>query len=70
LYALRNGVVLGNESVILVDDVITSGATMAECARVLKSAGAKDVIGVALARTVKLASGDMLTGDLFAEGNR
>jgi len=36
--------------VILVDDVWTTGATMRECARILKQAGAKEIWGVALAR--------------------
>lgn len=34
---------------LLVDDVYTSGATMAECCRVLKRAGAKEVWGLAVA---------------------
>lgn len=34
---------------LLVDDVYTSGATMAECCRVLKKAGAKEVWGMAVA---------------------
>ena len=37
------------KNVILVDDVYTSGATMAECAKVLKRAGAKSVWGMAVA---------------------
>src|SRR3989344_2850430 len=36
-------------SIILVDDVFTSGATMAECANVLKRAGAKSAWGMAVA---------------------
>ena len=38
-------------SVLVVDDVITSGATMQECARLLLSAGAQSVHGIALAHT-------------------
>lgn len=41
---------LKNRTVILVDDIFTSGATMEECARVLKSAGVKEVWGVVLAK--------------------
>lgn len=36
----------------LVDDVITTGATLSECAKVLKKAGAKEVHAITLARTV------------------
>ena len=39
-----------NQRIILVDDVWTTGATMRECARMLKEAGAKEVCGVTLAR--------------------
>jgi ComF family protein len=37
--------------ILLVDDVFTSGATMNECARVLKEEGAENVIVFTLART-------------------
>lgn len=40
--------------VILVDDVVTTGAGMAEAVRVLKRAGAKEVIAVAVAATRKI----------------
>jgi predicted amidophosphoribosyltransferase len=36
-------------TILLVDDVITSGATMGECARVLKQAGAERVEAISLA---------------------
>lgn len=41
------------KTVVLVDDVITTGATADACARVLKKAGAKEVRVLTLARTVK-----------------
>lgn len=37
------------KDLILVDDVYTSGATMNECAKVLKKAGASTVWGMVLA---------------------
>lgn len=40
---------LQDRCVIVIDDVITTGATMKEASRVLKKAGAKKVIGFALA---------------------
>ena len=36
--------------VVLVDDVVTSGSTMAACAQALKKRGAASVWGIALAR--------------------
>jgi ComF family protein len=41
------------ETVWLVDDVVTTGATLSECARVLRRNGAQRVIGVCVARTPK-----------------
>jgi ComF family protein len=38
--------------ILLVDDVMTTGATLSECARVLKKAGAKTVCGLTLTRQV------------------
>ena len=36
---------------MLVDDICTTGATLAECARVLREAGAADVVCAAAALT-------------------
>lgn len=41
------------KTLLLVDDVVTTGATADACARVLKKAGAKEVRVLSLARTVK-----------------
>jgi len=41
---------LKNKNVLLVDDVATTGATLFECARILKQNGAKKVFGVVVAR--------------------
>jgi len=43
------GVVVPNK-VLLVDDVYTTGTTMNECAKILKKAGVKEVIGLVLAK--------------------
>jgi predicted amidophosphoribosyltransferase len=37
--------------VVLVDDVVTTGATLAACAAALREAGAETVTAVAFART-------------------
>lgn len=41
---------VGGKTIILLDDVYTSGSTMEECARVLKQGGAREVWGLVIAK--------------------
>jgi len=49
-YEVPNPELIKNKRILLIDDVITTGSTLDECARVLLSEGAHAVIGAALAR--------------------
>lgn len=50
-FQARNPPALRGKAVLLVDDVFTTGATAAACARTLRDAGAADVRVFTLART-------------------
>jgi len=50
VFQVPNAKLVQGKKVLLLDDVFTTGATMEECARVLKQAGAKQVWGVVVAR--------------------
>ncbi len=47
---ILNGRDVAGQRVLLVDDVITTGATLDECARMLKNAGATEVWGLVVAK--------------------
>ncbi len=49
----RHAAKLGHRHVVLIDDVLTTGATVRECADVLLKAGAASVQVLTIARTVK-----------------
>lgn len=48
-FAVRRGHPFADKTVLLVDDITTSGATLEECAKVLKEAGAAKVYAAVLA---------------------
>jgi len=48
---LRRRADVAGRSILLVDDVWTTGATLAECSRVLRRGGARRVVAFSLART-------------------
>lgn len=47
----KNKTAIAGKKFFLVDDVVTTGATMEECAKTLRRAGATEIIGVCFART-------------------
>lgn len=51
-FALSQGAkkLIQNKKILLIDDVATTGATIFECAKILKSAGAEEVCGAVIAR--------------------
>lgn len=50
-YAVQNAERVENRRILLVDDVITTGATVSECAEMLLQAGAAEVFAVSVAET-------------------
>ncbi len=54
-FAVRDPAMVAGRRVLLIDDVLTTGATVAECARVLDRAGAAAVDVLTLARVVRPA---------------
>jgi ComF family protein len=51
-FAMRGGKSLDGQRIVLIDDVLTTGATTSACARVLRSAGASEVCVWTVARGV------------------
>ena len=52
-FAVKNAEKVRGRSILLVDDVMTTGTTVNECARVLLRAGAKEVFVATVARATK-----------------
>jgi len=52
VFDCQNQQKIKNKNILLIDDIYTTGSTIKECAKVLKNAGAKKIIGVVIARAI------------------
>ncbi len=50
VFSCQNQKMISKKSVLLVDDIYTTGSTMKEAAKVLRESGAKRIIGIVIAR--------------------
>jgi glutamine phosphoribosylpyrophosphate amidotransferase len=57
-------------SILVVDDVMTTGTTAGECARVLRRAGAKEVFVATVARATKEAASVLAMAASAVSGER
>lgn len=49
-FRIKNGSLVKNKNILLIDDIFTTGSTVNECAKILKKAGARYIEVVTLAR--------------------
>ena len=52
-FAVRRPALVRGRTVLVVDDIMTTGATLSECAKMLKESGAERVWCISLARSVR-----------------
>ena len=62
-FQVHNPRQLSDKTVLLVDDVYTTGATMNECAWLLKENGASAVIGIAFATPLQKSDDALSAGE-------
>lgn len=51
VYRVEDPELIEGKRILLIDDIVTSGSTLSECARMLLQAGAKEVLCATIART-------------------
>ncbi len=51
-FAMANNAAVAGKRVLLLDDILTTGSTVEECSRILKCAGASEVVVITIARAV------------------
>ena len=49
-YAVEDAELIAGKRILLIDDIVTTGSTLSECAATLKEAGAREVLCAAVAR--------------------
>ena len=50
VFCCRKNIAIDGKTIFLIDDLITTGSTLNECAKILKKSGARKVIGITFAR--------------------
>ena len=58
VYSASDPELITGKRILLIDDIITTGATLSECARTLRDSGADDVYCATLARTKLTSAGN------------
>jgi len=52
-FSVKSPESIAGKRILLLDDVMTTGSTMDECAKELKNGGATEIIALTIARTVR-----------------